>query len=279
MRRLLGIFALSATVVVGSAASVFATDVPAPGVSARVDAIKKANVLRVGVLANPPWLVENTSGSGDRWAGPVWMLTTEIAKRLGVSVQVVPVSHETKVPVLAANQVDMSITPLSQTPERDKVVDFVIYSNTASCMFGLAKNDKFKAAKTVDDLNNPNITVAYFIGGSEENWVKQRFPKAKLRGATSSNAPAPVEEVMARRADAAPINRIQWALLKSKVSGLSILPSENDCQDSQELAAPVGLAIDKNQPAFLAFLRGVQAEMKPALAAEEKRMVEAMQKK
>ena len=42
--------------------------VPAPGTSPRVDAIKKAGVLRVGVLANAPWLVENTSGSGDAWA-------------------------------------------------------------------------------------------------------------------------------------------------------------------------------------------------------------------
>src|SRR5262245_40247498 len=36
--------------------------VPAPGQSARIDAIKKAGVLRVGVLANAPWLVENTKG-------------------------------------------------------------------------------------------------------------------------------------------------------------------------------------------------------------------------
>lgn len=39
--------------------------VPAPGQSPRVDAIRKAGVLRVGVLANAPWLVENTSGSGE----------------------------------------------------------------------------------------------------------------------------------------------------------------------------------------------------------------------
>ena len=43
--------------------------VPATGVSPRIDSIKKAGVLRVGVLANAPWLVENTSGgSGDRRA-------------------------------------------------------------------------------------------------------------------------------------------------------------------------------------------------------------------
>lgn len=40
--------------------------VPAPGASPRVDAIKKAGVLRVGVLANAPWLVENTDSQDGR---------------------------------------------------------------------------------------------------------------------------------------------------------------------------------------------------------------------
>ena len=145
-----------------------AQEPPAAGVSPRVDAIKKAGVLRVGVLANLPWLAENTTGQGEAWDGPAWNLTKEYAKLLGVKVQAVPVSHETKVPVLAANQVDLSITPLAETPERLKVVDFVIYSATSVCMFGLQANPKFASAKSVDELNNPDVTIAYFIGGGEE---------------------------------------------------------------------------------------------------------------
>ena len=76
--------------------------VPAPAASPRIDAIKKAGVLRVGVLANAPWLVENTSGSGEAWSGPAWVLANEYAKRLNVKLEAIPVSHETKVPVLAS---------------------------------------------------------------------------------------------------------------------------------------------------------------------------------
>src|SRR6476660_10547779 len=115
---------------------------PAPGASPRIDAIKKAGVLRVGVLANAPWLVENTSGSGETWSGPAWVLANEYAKRLNVKLEAVPVSHETKVPVLASNQVDISVTPLAETPDRLKVVDFVIYSSTSVCMYGLSSNPK-----------------------------------------------------------------------------------------------------------------------------------------
>ena len=168
-------------------AAIAAVPVPAPGASPRVDAIKKAGVLRIGVLANAPWLVENTNGTGDPWSGPAWLLANEYAKRLGVRLEAVPVSHETKVPVLASQQVDISVTPLAETPDRLKVVDFIIYSSTSVCMFGLASNPKFAQAKSVDDLNKPDITIAYYTGGGEEGWVKERFPKAQLRG-----VPAPV---------------------------------------------------------------------------------------
>ena len=259
-------------------AGVSAADVPvpAPGASPRIDAIKKAGVLRVGVLANAPWLVENTSGgSGAAWSGPAWLLAEEYAKRLGVKLEAIPVSHETKVPVLASNQVDISVTPLAETPDRLKVVDFVIYSTTSVCMFGLAANPKFADAKSVDDLNKPGITIAYYTGGGEESWVKERFPKADLRGVAGSGV-APVEEVLAKRADAVPINRVPWVAMGRKLKQLAVLPKDANCQNSTEKAAPVGMAVDKNQTAFLQWARAVEKEMEPKLKADEARVVDTM---
>jgi polar amino acid transport system substrate-binding protein len=271
------VFHFGATLVALSVSATALADVatPAPGASPRVDAIKKAGVLRVGVLANAPWLVENTSGTGEAWSGPAWVLANEYAKRLNVKLEAIPVSHETKVPVLASNQVDISVTPLAETADRLKVVDFVIYSNTSVCMFGLATNAKFAAAKTVDDLNRPEITIAYYTGGGEEGWVKERFPKAQLRGVAGSGV-APVEEVMAKRADAVPINRVPWVAMGRKLTALAVLPKDGNCQNSTEKAAPVGMAIDKNQPAFLAWTRAVEKELEAKLKADEMRIVETM---
>nr|WP_139200944.1 transporter substrate-binding domain-containing protein [Polaromonas sp. JS666] len=259
-----------------ASAALLAQTPPAPGASPRIDAIKKSGELRVGVLQNSPWLLENTSGGGQAWSGPAWTLATEYARLLNVKLVPVAVSHETKVPVLAANQVDMTISPLGETPERLKVVDFVVYSTTSVCMFGRAGNDKLAKVKSVDDLNSPDITIAYFTGGAEENWVKERFPKAKFRAVASSGATAPVEEIMARRADAAPINRVPWVNLNQKVKGLTVYPQENNCQGSKEKASPVGLAVDKNQQAFLDWLRAVEKTLEPKLAAEEKRVIESL---
>ena len=267
---------LTALLFVGALGSVHAQEPPAAGASPRIDAIRKAGELRVGVLQNAPWLIENTTGNGEPWSGPAWLLAKEYARLLGVKLSTVPVSHETKVPVLASNQVDMTISPLGETPERLKVVDFVAYSTTSVCMFGRADNAKLAKATSVDDLNRPEVTIAYFTGGAEEGWVKERFPKAKLRAVASSGATAPVEEIMARRADAAPINRVPWVGLQQKVKGLAVLPKENNCQSSTEKASPVGLAVDKNQPAYLDWLRQVAKARKAQLDADEARVIGAL---
>lgn len=258
------------------ASAAFAQDLPAAGASERIDAIKAAGELRVGVLANPPWLVEDTTGAGEPWRGPAWTLANVYAEKLGVTLVPVAVSHETKVPVLASNQVDMTISPLSMTKKRMEVVDFVTYSRTSLCVFGKASNPKVANAKSVDDFDNPDVTIAYFTGGGEENWVKERFPKATLRGVTSAGTAAPVEEIMAGRADIAPINRIPYMALMRKVKGLEALPRENNCQDSTEAVNEIGLAIDKNQPEYLEWLRAVAEKMLPELQAEEEAEVVKM---
>ena len=45
------------------------------GPESRVDAIRKVGELRVGVLQNAPWLIQDVSGkTGEAWSGPAWLL-------------------------------------------------------------------------------------------------------------------------------------------------------------------------------------------------------------
>ena len=57
--------------------------------SSRIDAIKARGTLKVGVLGELLWLIENTSGSGEPFSGPSWLLANEYAKRLGVKLETV----------------------------------------------------------------------------------------------------------------------------------------------------------------------------------------------
>ncbi|MDO8774162.1 MAG: transporter substrate-binding domain-containing protein [Burkholderiaceae bacterium] len=265
-----------AAALVGAAGGAHAQTPPAPGASPRIDAIRKAGVLRVGVVNNPPWLAQNTTGEGEPWSGPSWVLGKEFAKLLGVKIEPVPVSHETKVPALIANQMDIMIGPLNQNAERAKIIDFVTFSSTGVCMFGRADNPKFTNAKTLDDFNKPDITMAYFSGAGEEPLVREQFSKAKLRGVSNSGSVAPIEEVLAGRSDVAPLNRMLWPNISKKVKGLAVFPKENNCQDSKIFEIKTGMGVNKNEQVYLDWLREVEKRMQPALAAEEVRMTQAL---
>ena len=66
------------------------------------------------------------------------------------------------------------------------------------------------------------------------------------------------------------------ALLNKKVPGLTALPKANNCQESEEKAAPVGLAVDKGQDVYLKWLQEVEVEMQDKLRAEEDRLLATM---
>jgi polar amino acid transport system substrate-binding protein len=250
-----------------------ATDVPAAGQSPKIDAIKERGVLRVAAIGEFPWLPENTTGSGPQFSGPAWVLAEEYASRLGVTIEVVPVSHETKVPILATGEADISIAPLAVTPARLEVVNFVVYSRSSLCMFGKADNPKLADVKTVDDLNREGLTMAYFTGTPPETWAPTRFPKLQFRAVAGSGANAPVEEILSGRADIATVDNVAWPQLSKQVPGLISFPSGDDCLKSEEMSTGVGLAVDKSDPVFLDWLQAVYEEVQDKVEEEEVRLL------
>ena len=268
--------AIAALFVYGGTVQAADTAVPAPGQSKKIDEIKKRGTLLAAAIGEFPWLPENTSGSGPKFSGPAWVLANEIADRLGVKLEIVPVSHETKVPILATGQADITIAPLSITPARQKVVDFIAYSGSSLCFFGLASNPKLQNAKTVDDLDTLDITMAYFTGTPPETWAPTRFHKLKYRAVAGSGANAPVEEIISKRADVAPIDNVAWPNLAASVKGLIVFPQGDGCLKSHEMEAQTAMAIDKGDPVFLAWLTAVKDEMQPKLDAEELRILKSV---
>ena len=265
----LGLASGFAALLLPAAADAASTDVPAPGESPKIDAIKERGSLRVAAIGEFPWLPENTTGSGPQFSGPGWVLAQEYAERLGVPLEVVPVSHETKVPILATGDADITIAPLAVTPQRQEVANFVVYSRSSLCFFGLESNPKLQEAKTVDDLNREDITMAYFTGTPPEAWAPTRLPNVKFRAVAGSGANAPVEEVMSKRADIAPIDNVAWPQLAKRVPGLVVFPAGDDCLQSNEMSTGVGLAVDKQDKVFHDWLQAVYEEVKDKVTAAE----------
>jgi polar amino acid transport system substrate-binding protein len=244
-----------------------------PVASSRIDQIKQRGLLRVAVLDEYPWLKQNPEAGGKPFVGPAWRLAEEYANRLGVKLETIPVTFNNKVSILASDQVDITIAPLLQTPEREKIVDFITYSMSAQCLFGLATNPKVAQAKTIDDLNRSDVTIAYIIGSPQGAWLEKRLSRAKRRGVLGSVADVAIEEITSHRADVANIDKFFFSGLAKKVPGLTSVPKEY--LTSRELSIPVGMAINKNQPEFLAWLRAVAKEIRPQLTAEEEELEKA----
>ena len=246
--------------------------IPAKGASSRVDAIRQRGVLRVAVLDEYPWLKQNHGQTGEPFQGAAWVLAKEYARRLGVRLQTVPVDFDAKITILARDGADITIAPLLVTPARRAQVDIVSYSVSAQCLFGRADNPKVARATRIDDLDRPDVTVAYNVGSPQGSWILNRVPRAKRLSVRGNLANVPVDAIMSGRADVTTIDKYFFKGLSERTPGLVSVPKDAGCLRSTELPIPIGLAVSKGQPAFFAFLQNVARQIRPRLDAEQARV-------
>lgn len=258
---------------VSTAASASPDEIPAPGTSPRIDAIRRRGHLRVAVLNEYPWLLRNPPGEAEPFHGPGWVVAQALASRLGVPIETVPVDFGAKIAVLGKDQADITVAPLLATPGRDATVDLVPYSAAAHCVFGLATNAKVARAQTLDDLNRPDVTIATISGSPQGAWLEGRLPKTARVGVPGTLADLATPPVESGRADVAPIDKFFFAGLAKQHPEFITVPPGQACTASQEFALPIAAGIAKGQPAFLAWVRAVTASVKPQIEAEEARVV------
>ena len=89
-----------------------------------LDEVKKRGVVRVGVRQDVPGFgVVDEKGETVGFDADI---AAEIAKRLGVKLELVPVTAATRIPLLQQGRIDMIVATLTHYRERDKVIDFTI---------------------------------------------------------------------------------------------------------------------------------------------------------
>lgn len=89
-----------------------------------LDEVKERGVLRAGVRQEVP-----SFGFVDESGKTVGFdidIATEVAKRLGVKIELVPVTAATRIPLLQQGRVDLIIATMTHYRERDEVADFSI---------------------------------------------------------------------------------------------------------------------------------------------------------
>jgi ABC-type amino acid transport substrate-binding protein len=161
-------------------------------------ALKAAGVLRVGIASDPPFTFQEANGD---WKSFNPELLKKLGDYLGVKVEFVPAGWSTIVAGLQTDKYDIIGASINATPEREKVIDFTTpYSFTGTSF--LIRKDNAKGVKSMDDLNNSNVTIAFVTGSDNDEATRQFLPKATYRAIPNGSISDLIAELESHRSDA-----------------------------------------------------------------------------
>ena len=156
--------------------SIAATAIPVSAQSVIVD-IQKRGTLRVGMATFVPWAMRDQEGN---LIGFEIDVAKKVAADMGVEVEFVPTAWSGIIPALLAKKFDVIIGGMSITPQRNLTVNFTRpYAHSGQQM---ASNVALAGGFTsMDDYNDPSVTISCRRGATPCNFAQKRFPKATLR--------------------------------------------------------------------------------------------------
>ncbi|HEY0297102.1 MAG TPA: transporter substrate-binding domain-containing protein [Bordetella sp.] len=139
-----------------------------------LDEITSRGTLRVAVPTDyPPF---GFVGPDMKAQGLDVEMANLIGQKLGVKVELVPVTAPNRVPYLQTGKTDLTISSLGKTAERAQVIDFSIaYAPFFDAIFGA----KGSTAKTYDELSSKEIAVTR--GSMQDQELKDLAPKAVVK--------------------------------------------------------------------------------------------------
>ena len=222
----------------------------------------QAGEIKVGVLAGPPWLIQSTTGGASTWSGSSWTLAQAVSKAMGLPLKVVDVGQDTKITSVQTGAIDISITSLSITPERQKVVDFVTYSIDGFCWFALQTNDK---VNSIADFDKP-LVDAEVAGGAQMQLIPAKFPKLVMQPfVTPPGEYYALEPILTGKADIASFDSPLIYQIKKQYPQLKFIPADPaECVANPQIPGDVGWAIQQD-PVFQSYLQGIEKPLQAQL--------------
>jgi cyclohexadienyl dehydratase len=211
----------------------------------RLQQILERGTLRVGTTGdfNPMSIRDPASGS---FKGYEIDAAKDLAKQMGVKLELVPTDWPTLIAGITANRYDIFMGGSSINMGRAKVVAFTIpYIETGTVpVFQKSAADRFK---TWDDINKKGVIVAVVLGTVFEQQAKQHFPNATIKAV---QPPASgFQEVLAHRADVTITSSIDARGIVARYTALTHMPLA-----AARNKRPFGYIIAQGDPAWLNFL-------------------------
>jgi polar amino acid transport system substrate-binding protein len=141
-----------------------------------VATIRKRGRLRVGVVANEPYVMRNAGGELTGFSIDVGR---QLATDLGVDVEFVVTSWTQVIADLVGNHFDVIACGLWITPQRALVVNFSTPVSMGT-MSLVASKALAATMKTRQDFDRPDVRIVVYAGSSQEGVAARLFPKATL---------------------------------------------------------------------------------------------------
>ncbi|GIM28771.1 amino acid ABC transporter [Clostridium polyendosporum] len=209
-----------------------------------VDRIKKAGKLVLGTSADyPPYEFHKSVNGKDTIIGFDIEIAREIAKSLGVELEISDMKFDGLLAALKTGKVDMIISGMNPTEERKKSVDFSKVYYNANQFVVVRAEDKDKV-KSLVDLNGKKIGVQKAT--VQESLAKDQIKDAQLK--SLGKIPDIVLELRNKKVDAAVIEGPVAKFYTDKNKDLVITDAAFSVKEDEKGSA---IAIQKGSDDFL----------------------------
>jgi polar amino acid transport system substrate-binding protein len=206
-----------------------------------LDRIVANGELRVGMSGNqPPYNMKNKNGD-------LIGLEVDMAKLLAEAMNVKPVlvvkPFAQLIPALLAGEVDVVMSGMTITAERNMKVAFIGPYNISGKSI-LTKSATLAAAEQAADINEKDVTLTALEGSTSQKFVEILLPEAQLKKAADYDAAVKLlleDQVNAMVAD---MEICQLTLLRNPGAGLATLSTPLTLE-------PIGIAVAPGDPLFI----------------------------
>jgi polar amino acid transport system substrate-binding protein len=209
-----------------------------------MDRVISRGEMRVGVSGDMPPM--NLLTQDGKIIGMDVDLATMIAEAMGVKLNMQRVDFAGLLPALESGRIDMIISNMTMTPDRNLKAAFVGPYFTSGKAF-LTKRSSIAQAKGLPDINSPQFTFVALKGSTSEAVIRKGAPQAKLLMADTQNEA--IQIVVDGKADAMiadyPICVV--AVYRNPASGLVSVVAPITYE-------PIGIAVPKGDPHLLNWL-------------------------
>lgn len=239
---------------------------PAAGQSVLADKIRKDGVLKVGVIVSPPFIIQDPIAN--TYTGPIAVFLDTAAQGLGVKVEWVAVNWDTMMAGLQAKQYEVLGTAVYASEPRRKVANFVNFSRSGICYVALKANEKVKSA---GDIKENALSAVIPSGASFTQEISTLYPK--LAVTTKPYPPGSndfFDDVRAGRNDLTIIEGLLAPTVAANNPDLKVVPDVDDCLAAPDFPIEIGIAVNKGDAVFEAYLGDVVKAAKPAIDAAVK---------